>query len=148
MHKTAHTDSNFKKKFAYFALKLFIESIVFWIYNSGLLTAPFKIIPQDIQWILGLLTPLPKLLFIKLYLKICSKVYGSIAHSVKITVVHYLQINHALFLVLTMGYTATPATTYVILIVDFVMNLYNGLKIVYKYKKGYPSLEGRSNIKC
>ena len=128
------------------ALQFYLVFLVGLIY--GFLAIPFKIIPQDFQWILGLLTPLPKMLFIKIFLKICSKGYGSITHSAKVTVVHYLQITHALFLVLTMGYTATPATSYVILILDFVMNVYNGLEIVYKYKKGYPSLEGRSNIKC
>ena len=146
IRKAALTDPNFKKKCVYLALEFYLGGFIVLIYQF--LTIPFLIIPQDFQWILGLLIPLPKMLLIKIFLKINSKGYGSITHSAKVTVVHYLQIQHALFLVLTMGYTATPATTYVILIVDFVMNLYNGLEIVYKYKKGYPSLEGRSNIKC
>ena len=98
----------------------------------------FKIIPKDFQWILGLLTPLPKMLFIKIFLKICSKAHGSIPRSVKVTVVHNLLIQHNLFLVLAMGYTATSATSYVILIVDFLMNVYDGQNIIYKSKKGYP----------
>ena len=83
------------------------------------------------------------MLFIKLYLKICSKANGSITHSAKVTVVHSLQIQHGLFLVLVMGYTATTATSYVICIMDFLMNVYDGLSIVKNSKKGYP---GRSNI--
>ena len=107
---------------------------------------PFKIIPQDFQWILGLLTPLPKMLFIKLYLKICSKAYGKITSSVKVAVVHHLQLLHALFLVLTMGFTATRTTSYTILGVKFFMSLFKAVDIIYmlKYsKKGYSVKEGR-----
>ena len=125
------------------ALQLYLTGFVLVIYQF--LAFPFKIIPQDFQWILGLLTPLPKILIIKLFLKICSKATGSITYSAKVTVVHCLQLQHALFLVVTMGFTATDATSYVICIMDFLMNLYDGLSIVKKSKKGYP---GRSNIKC
>ena len=128
------------------AVKVYLSVLVGGIY--GFLAILFKIIPQDYQWILGLLTPLPKMLFIKIFLKICSKGYGSIIHSAKVTVVHVLQIAHALFLVLTMGYTATPATSYVILSLDFLFNIYDALKIIYKTKKQYPPQEGISNTKC
>ena len=117
-------------------------SFVVWIY-AKILTTPFKIIPQDYQWILALLTPLPKMLFIKLFLKICSKAHGSIRHSVKVTVVSNLEIQHALFLVLTMGFTATEATSYLILCIDFLFNGYEAFKIMYKSKKGYSLEEGR-----
>ena len=146
IRKVALTDPNFKKKCAYLALKIYLAWFVGWIYQF--LTTPFKIIPQDFQWILGLLTPLPKMLFIKLFLTICFKAYGSIIHSVKVTVVHNFQIQHALFLVLTLGFTATEVTSYVILCIDFLLNIYDALKILHKSKKEYSVEEGRSNIKC
>ena len=105
--------------------------------------APFKIIPNDYQWILALFTPLPKMLFIKLFLKICSKGNGSITHSVKVTVVSTLELQHTLFLVLTMGFTATEATSYLILCMDFLVNGYDALKIMYKCKKGCSLEDGR-----
>ena len=144
IHKIAQTDPNIKKKYAFLALKWFLNGIVYMIYSF--LVIPFKIIPQDIQWILGLLTPLPKMLFVKLFLMICSKAYGSITPSVKVCVVHNMHLQHALFLVLTMGYTATKATGYTILGLKFAMSLFKGLKIIYmlKYsKKGYSMKEGR-----
>ena len=128
------------------ALKWYLNVFVVWMYRF--LSIPFKIIPQDFQWILGLLTPLPKMLFIKIFLKICSKAHGSIPRSVKVTVVHNLLIQHNLFLVLAMGYTATPATSYVIQSLDFLFNIYDALKIIYKTKKQYPPQEGISNTKC
>ena len=127
-------------------LKFYVAIFIVFFYKY--LTIPFIRIPKHYQWILALFLPLPKMLFIKLYLNICSKANGSIIHSAKVTVVHFLQIQHALFLVLTMGYTATPATSYVILSLDFLINIYDALKIIYKTKKQYPSQEGRSNSKC
>ena len=133
------------KKCAYLALKFYLGSFVVWIY-AKILTTPFKIIPQDYQWILALLTPLPKMLFIKLFLKICSKGYGSVSHSVKVCVVHLLQIQHALFMCITMGFTANTTTSYTIFGLKLFIGTYKALKIMYKLKhskKGYSMLEGR-----
>ena len=77
---------------------------------------------------------------------ICSKAYGSITRSVKITVVHNMHLQHALFMVITMGFTATKATSYTILGLKFFMSLYKGLKIIYNVnysKKGYSMEKGR-----
>ena len=135
-------DTNSKKKFAYLALKVILSVFVHVIY--GFLVIPFRIIPQDFQWTLGLLTPLPVKLLIKLYLKICSKGYGSITHYAKVTVVHNVQLLHALFMVITMGFTATKTTSYTILGLKFFMSLFKGLKIIHKLKKkGYSMKEGR-----
>ena len=130
------------------ALQFYLNGVVYWVYNV-LVDVPFKIIPQDIQWILAILTPMPKMLFIKLYLKICSKAYGSITRSVKVCVVHNFHIQHALFIVITMGYLATNATSYTILGLEFFMSLFKGLNIIYmlKYsKKRYSMKEGRFQL--
>ena len=92
------------------------------------------------------LTPLPEMIFIKLFLKICSKAYGSITHSVKVSVVHYLELQHALFMVLTMGFTATKTTSYTILGLKLFISTYKALKIMYMFKyskKGYSMKEGK-----
>ena len=121
---------------------MFIFIFVFWIYNF--LATPFRIIPQDFQWILALLTPFPKILSIKLVLKICSKACGLITHSASVTVVQVVQLQHALFLVLTMGFSATMETSYVILFLEFILNVYEALKIIFKLKyKGYSMEDGR-----
>ena len=112
----------------------------------GFLVIPFRIIPQDFQWTLGLLTPLPKMLFIKLYLSICSKGYGSIIRSVKVCVVHYVQLQHALFMCITMGFTANKTTSYTIFGLKLFISTYKALKIMYKLKyskEGYSMKQGR-----
>ena len=143
IYQTALTDATSKKRLAYFALKLYLAGFIVVMYQF--LAIPFKIIPQDFQWILGLLTPLPKMLFIKLYLKICSKAHGSIPRSVKVGVVHALELQQALFMVITMGFTANKTTSYTILGLKLFISTYKALKIMYMFKyskKGYSMKEG------
>ena len=56
---------------------------------------------------------------------------------------HYVEARHAVFLVTVLGDAATLNTTYVIIGMDFLLNIYHGLKIVYfiKKKKANPSDE-------
>ena len=133
IRKADPLDKNFKKKCGYLALQFYLNGVVYWVYNV-LVDVPFKIIPQHLQWILALLTPFPKMIFIKIYLKICSKGYGSIKPSVKTCVVHNFHIQHALFMCITMGYLATKATSYTILGLKFGLSLQSGLKTIYKLK--------------
>ena len=143
MPKSARKNTQYQKRYAYFWLKILLVAVIFWAYS--LLTTPFKRMPEDFQWILGLLIPLPKILFVKLYLKICSKAHGSIPHKVKVSVVHSVQLQHALFMVITMGFTANKVTSYTILGFKIFISLYRSLKIIYmlKYsKKGYTINEG------
>ena len=48
---------------------------------------------------------------------------------------HYVETRHAIFLATILGDTATIATTSVIIGMDFLLNIYHGLKIVYLSKK-------------
>ena len=144
MPKTARIDPRFQKKFAYFYLKNLLNVFAFWVY--GFLVTPFKIIPQNIQWILGLLTPLPKFLFLKLYLKICSKAHESIPNSVKVYVIQNVQIQHALFMIICMGSVANRTTSYTIIGIKLFISMYKGLKIIYMMKSNkteYSVNEGR-----
>ena len=54
-----------------------------------------------------------------------------------------MEARHAVFLVTVLGDVATLATTYVIIGMDLLLNMYHGLKIVYfiKKKKASPSDE-------
>ena len=52
-----------------------------------------------------------------------------------------MEARHAVFLVTVLGDAAILNTTYVIIGMDFLLNIYHGLKIVYfiKKKKAKPS---------
>ena len=56
---------------------------------------------------------------------------------------HHVEARHALFLATVLGDTATLTTTAVIIGMDFLLNIYHGLKIVYfiRKKKSSPSDE-------
>ena len=56
---------------------------------------------------------------------------------------HYVETRHALFLATVLADAATLSTTYVIIGMDFLLNIYHGSKIVYftKKKKASPSDE-------
>ena len=56
---------------------------------------------------------------------------------------HYVEARHAVFLVTVLGDAATLNTTYVIIGMDFLLNIYHGSKIVYfiNKKKASPSDE-------
>ena len=53
---------------------------------------------------------------------------------------HYVETRHAIFLATILGDAATFATTSVIIGIDFLLNIYHGLKIVYLIKKKKASL--------
>ena len=48
---------------------------------------------------------------------------------------HYVEARHAIFLATILGDAATIATTSVIIGMDFLLNIYHGLKIIYFIKK-------------
>ena len=85
------------------------------------------------------------MLFVKIFLKLCSNAQGSIPPSVKVGVVHALETQQALFMVITMGFTANETTSYTILAMKLFISTYKALKIMYMYKyskKGYSMKEG------
>ena len=61
---------------------------------------------------------------------------------------HYVEARHALFLATILSDKATLATTSVIIGMDFLLNIYHGLKIVYFVikKKASPSDENSKFI--
>ena len=68
-------------------------------------------------------------------LKACKKVVGgALPH--KMTVSHHLETRHAVFLSIILGGIATPESTYCIIAIDFIINIYHGLKIVRKSNEG------------
>ena len=52
----------------------------------------------------------------------------------KISSIHLIETAHAVQLTIVLASVATPMTTYMILGMDFLINIYHGLKIVYQLK--------------
>ena len=49
---------------------------------------------------------------------------------------HYAEVRHVIFLSIILGGVATLASTYIVIAIDFSMNIFDGLMIVRKHKKG------------
>ena len=113
--------------------------IVASVWGYAFFGSAFATIPQEYQWILGLVSPFMKDLFSKLLLKVCYKSAGEGSngkHSIQFPCLHYMTTKHAVFLAIIVGGVSTPVTTYCIIATDYAANLYKGLKIIYdnKYK--------------
>ena len=133
MPKFARIDKQCQKKFGWFVLTQFFLLLAFWTY--GFLTTAFSNIPSDYQWMLGLISPSVRILFVWMLMKLVSKALGQHNNaSARLSCNHYMESRHALFLAIMLGSVATPASTFIILGLDFVINIYLCLKIVHKLR--------------
>ena len=151
MPKIVRTDSHFKKRFGFYFVAQCLRPIAAWLY--AFLGTAFLKAPKEYQWIIGIFTPLVRELFVWTLLEVSYKASGISnltrliqgnhgSHSkypqkLKLSCIHYMGSRHALFLAVVMGSVATSATTNVIIALDFFINVYLGMKIIYllKYSK-------------
>ena len=151
MPKIVRTDSHFKKRFGFYFVAQCLRPITAWLY--GFLGTAFLKVPIEYQWIIGIFTPLVRELFVWTLLEVSYKASGISNHArliqgnhgshskypkkLKLSCIHYMGSRHALFLAVVMGSVATSATTNVIIALDFFINVYLGMKIIYllKYSK-------------
>ena len=131
--KFARKDKQLQKKFAWFFLSQCSLLLAAWTY--GFFTTAFLNTPSDYQWVLGLISPLVRVFFVWILTKIVYQALGEHNQcNAKLSCIHYMESRHSLFLAIMMGSVATPATTYIIVGMDFVINIFSGLKIVYKLR--------------
>ena len=109
----------------------------------------FVNMPLEYQWILALICPLVRELFAWILLSVTYKAVGGSCefHGPKLATLHYIESKHGLFLAVMVGSVASPLSTWIILGMDFVIDIYHGFKIVYMLKS---SKEEEKNIegKC
>ena len=139
-------DPSYKKRFAYYIISRIVKIFSTSVY--GFLTTAFKEIPSEFQWTLVIVIILWRQLNIWLQLKISFKAAaGYCDHNIlKLSVIHGNLREYALFVTILIGSVASPSTTYVVLFLDFSLNIFSALRIVYlmKYcKKENSNVEGR-----
>ena len=89
---------------------------------------------MDYQWILGIILPLVREFFVWNLTTVSNKAAGERSrnsYTLRFTCSHYMETRHAIFLAIMMG-NAADTTVYTILGIDFVLNIYHGMQIVYK----------------
>ena len=137
MPKHARMDPIFKKRFMYFIISQIIQlqaAFSYILFANGMVN-----IPSEYQWMLGLFSGIMKDFFIYLIVKSSLKSLGDttdkdIINKSKISSIHLIETAHAIQLTIVLASVATPMTTYIMLGTDFLINVYNGLKIVYQLK--------------
>ena len=133
--ESARNDPDFRKRYAWGMC--FMPVVLFACWGYLFLGVIFQQSPPEYQWIVGLLSPLAKEIFVALFLYVSYKASGSRDIKIKLAANHFMETKHAIFLAVILASVATPTTGYCIIGIDFAINLFNGLKIVYalKYKK-------------
>ena len=133
MPKFARKDKQFRNRYSWFFWSQLTTLAVSWSYNF--FTTVFTKVTKKYQWILGLFTPLIKEFFAWSFVKLTSKASGSsYKHATKLSCIHYVESRHAVFMAIMVGSLLTPLTTYIILGMDFAINIYKGFEIVYLLK--------------
>ena len=98
-------------------------------FQYTLLAILFQKIPSGFQWILVIILPLQR----ELNIYVVYKLYKKFSNADELVMKSFLNIHinagHSLFLVIKIGSMATDVTTYLILGVEFLINLYSCYKI-------------------
>ena len=128
---------NFKQRFAWFISQNFVIVGSIWIYT--LFGASFTYVPSEYQWILGLVSPLPKMISTKLLLYVCYKSAEPESydkHSIKITCLHFMETKHVVFCSVIVGSVASQTTMYCILGVRCAIVVFKCCKLIYEVENG------------
>ena len=101
-------------------------------------TKAFLAAPEQFQWAAAVVLIPIREFNLWLQNKVSYKAAGSSDPQIGLTCGHNINNRHCFFLSVTLGTVATDLTCWVILAIDFTINLYLELKIVWtKYRKGF-----------
>ena len=143
IQSTARQEKTFKRRYAWCVIKVAMLLLIVWAY--GMFGTAFANIPQEYQWILGLLSPFAKYICLKPLSEIVFKSAGEGSrekYAIRIPVMHYMTTKHAVFLAVIVGNVADTLTTYCIIATDFAITLFQALKIICNHRFG-KSVEGK-----
>ena len=129
--KTDREDKIFKKRYLWFMAYYFFMVLVAWGYGSFALA--FIYIPNDYQWLLGLISPFARIFGVFVLNEISKNASG--LEETNLSSQHYMESRHALFMAIIIGSVATPLTLYLVIGLDFLINIYNCLYVVMMIKK-------------
>ena len=130
LYTAQNKPSDLNERFVWFFLGLNFGVIIGVLTTYQLLGVAFSIVPKKYQWILALTTPFVREFRVWMAPKVACKTSGTKNASTKLICQHYMEIQHGVFLAVILGGLATTESTYCILALDFLINLYNTLRII------------------
>ena len=129
-----------KKRYFWFWVLVAVQIARIWIY--AFFGVIFSTVPKEHQVILGLLSPLLRETVKFLLTRASDKAAGEDAHekdSTKFACAHYAETSHAIAIAIIISGAATTESTLCILGMDFLINIYHGIKIVRLHNLGQES---------
>ena len=111
------------------------------IFEYACITMVMSTIPHNYQWIISVFLPLLREVNLWLSLKCASKASFGDETSTRVVCTYATCTTHSLFLAYTMGSIATFATSIIILVGDFMINIGLSGWIIYIWKKNANSIE-------
>ena len=124
---------HFRKRFKFYILSIATRISIFLAY--GIYAKFFISAPQKYQWILALLLPLAREFNVWILSKVSYKASDAKDSSISISCSHNVNTKHCVFLCVMLGTVATDATSWIILGIDFMINICICLKIIWIRKK-------------
>ena len=92
-------------------------------------------IPIDYQWVLAIVFALIREINQGILARVCCRISGRNRDLVKISAWHWMAAVNAFFLTVAMSSVATAITSYMILAIDFFMNVLLCIQVIWKFKK-------------
>ena len=121
--------SEFRKGNPFFVLGILFQHIALYGYTGlGLL---FASVPNEYQWVVAITLPIAREICILIQEKLAHKSAGGNDTAITIAVTHGVNVRHCVFLSVMVGTLATNLSSWIILLTDFIFNLYLALKIIW-----------------
>ena len=89
---------------------------------------------EDWQWVIGILLLILRELNSGVLDKLINKAVGFVDIQAKMTAIIYINCQHSFYVAIAIGDAATLATTYILLIGDFALNIYISYRIIQMHK--------------
>ena len=107
----------------------------------------FVWIQRDYQWIIGIFGPFMREFEIWQFEYLSNLAATDNPQTRNLCRRHYMETRHCMFIAVNLAAIATDATTYLILGIDFAINMFQALKIAYNMKYRNHSYEdGKINF--
>ena len=136
-------DKSFRKRFWSYMMVFPIGFVIGQCYSQLLLL--FRVVPSNWQWCLGFLLPVMKKLNTKILTKIAFKAAGGEQLSAKLAKICHLGSLHSFAIAVVLGSNVSLLTTYVVLAVDSLPNIWSCLKIWKLFRQGSDLAKAQMN---
>ena len=130
--KALRVNNSFRKRLKFTFHALLISGLVPFQYQ--IITIFFLKVSPEYQWGVAFCLPIIRELNLALMLKMTKIASAGKFSRVSCSVSHYMNSRHALYVAIIIGTIATFETSLVILGIDFLINLYISIKLIYLRK--------------